>query len=217
MADTMPQAPRQGETNRRAEHVARRAEELARLLPGILRRTRSPSHDDPLSVLLDAMAEMLLDREQVLDDLDAHYDPKRAPLDSLLFLAYWVDLEPLIAPEGPAGLGWTQRDDLRAFVQERFPTGVDRLRALVAEAVPLMRQRSTPRGLERFLETATGQPGFEVIESAERPFHIRVVCPAEARRHQAFVERIIAVQKPAYLTHTTTYRPDENERGQCHE
>lgn len=198
----VPAGRQPASTDARAEAVARRAQEIARLLPAVLRRARSPAHDDLLSVLLGVMAELQVGREAVLDELDAFYDPERAPPDSLLFLAYWVDLEPLIAPGEPPGLGWLRRDNWRSVFQEGFPTGMERLRALVASAIPLLQERGTPHGLKRFLETATGVPGFEVLEDGTRPFHIRVVCPAEAAPHRAFVERIIEYQKPAYLTCT---------------
>jgi hypothetical protein len=180
--------------------IAERAEQIADLLPGVLRRTRAPARDDLLSALLGEMASMLLGREQVLDALDAFYDPESAPPASLLFLAYWVDLEPLVAAGQPPGLGWLRREDWPEIVREGFPSGVERLRALVASAAGLIRRRGTPQGLQRFLETATGVPGFAVVESAEQPFHIYVDCPAEAQPFRAFVERIIEYQKPAYLT-----------------
>ena len=197
----------------RQARIEQKAEQIARLLPGVLRRTRTPTRDDLLSVLLSEMAALQLDREKVLEELDSFYDPERAPLDSLVYLAYWMDLEPLIAPGQPPGLVWRRRNDWETLLQQEwFPTGLERLRALVAAAVPLLKQRGTPRGLQRFLETATGVPGFEVIESTERPFHIRVVCPAEAKQYIGFVRRIIEFQKPAYLTYKLI-EPADTESG----
>lgn len=206
-----------GPIESRQRAVAKRAEQIGDLLPGILRRTRSPARDDLLSALLAAMAELQWGREKVLDELDAFYDPERAPLDSLLFLAYWVDLEPLIAPGQPPGLAWIERDDLEAFVLKSFPTGLDRLRALVASSVPLVQQRGTPHGLQRFLETATGLNGFEVLESRAQPFHIRVVYPPKAQPNLAFIERLIEYQKPAYLTYELIEGQAESMRGQGYE
>jgi predicted flap endonuclease-1-like 5' DNA nuclease len=181
--------------------IERRADEIARLLPGVLQRTRTPGRSDPLSALLSAMALLQLGPEVLLEELDAFYDPDRAPLASLIYLAYWVDLEPLIAPGQPPGLAWRRRDDWEKVVTEGIPTGLAQLRALVGEAVPLLGQRGTARGLERFLERATGVQGFEVVESRVRPFHIHVVYPVRARRYIDYVRRVVELQKPAYLTY----------------
>jgi hypothetical protein len=189
------------EQRAREARTAEAAERIAGLLPGVLRRARSPARDDLLCALLGEMAELHLGRVQVLDELDAHFDPRRAPLESLLFLAYWVDLEPLIAPDEPPGLGWLRREDRGQVLQAGFPAGVERLRALVADAVSLTLQRGTSAGLARFLETATGVAGFAVAESAGRPFHIQVVCPDGDASYRAFVSRIVEYQKPAYLTY----------------
>jgi predicted flap endonuclease-1-like 5' DNA nuclease len=183
------------------ERIEDRAQEIARLLPAVLRRGRAPDRADPLSILLSAMAALQLRPEGVLDELEAFYDPQRAPLDSLVFLAYWMDLEALIAPGQPSGLAWRGREDWRAVVAEGVPPGIiDRLRDLIGEAVPLLRQRGTAQGLVRFLQAATGAQGFVVFESRERPFHIHVAYPVEVARYAGLVRRIVELVKPAYLT-----------------
>jgi hypothetical protein len=180
MANSAADSTANWETKAQQE-IEQKAEQIARLLPSLLRRTQAPARSDPLSVLLGAMALLQLGPETVLEKLDSFFDPERALLDSLVFLAFWVDLEPLIAPGQPLGLAW---------------------RRLVGTAVPLLKQRSTRRGLRAFLETATGIPGFQVLESPERPFHIQVLYPAGAKPDVvAFVRRIVEYQKPAYLTY----------------
>lgn len=178
-----------------------RALEIARLLPAVLRRGRAPDRTDPLSILLSAMAALQLRPEGVLDELEAFYDPQRAPLDSLVFLAYWMDLESTIAPGQPSGLAWRRSTDWREVVAEGIPAGTDRLRELVGEAVPLLRQRGTAQGLRRFLQAATGVQEIEVYESRELPFHIHVVYPATAWWHAETLRRLVEIQKPAYLTY----------------
>jgi hypothetical protein len=39
-----------------------------------------------------------------------------------------------------------------------------------------------------------------------RPFFIVVRAPAEARRHQALIERIVEQEKPAYVTYQLIFR-----------
>jgi predicted flap endonuclease-1-like 5' DNA nuclease len=177
------------------------ASDIAHLLPSVFRRTRAASATDPLDALLSAMAMLQGGREAILQELDVFFDPERAPPAFLVFLAYWVDLEALIAPQFPPGLAWLDGADFETTLASGFPTGLGSLRALVAEAVPLLRQRGTTRGLQRFLETATGMAGFRVTESRDRPFHIRVAYPEEAEPYTDFVRRVVEYQKPAYLTY----------------
>jgi len=86
-------------------------------------------------------------------------------------------------------------------------TGLGRLRELAAAGVQLSRWRGTARGLLLFLSTATGRKDFEVEERVAgpnglpRPFHIRVSAPAELAAHRPMLERIIELEKPAYVTY----------------
>ncbi|HVR84197.1 MAG TPA: hypothetical protein VMU54_07800, partial [Planctomycetota bacterium] len=85
-------------------------------------------------------------------------------------------------------------------------SGLGRLRELVAGAAYLSQWRGTWRGLGRFLEIATGVSGFTVEESVAGtdgeliPFHIRIGVPRNARVHRTLIERIITLEKPAYVT-----------------
>ena len=184
-----------------SDQIRRKVDQMARLLPGVFQRTHTEAELAPLDALLSVMARLQLGPETTLEELDAFFDPERARPDFLIFLAYWVDLEGLLAPGLPPGLAWLSQADLERRVAKAFPTGLRRLRALVAAAVPLLRMRGATQGLRRFLETATGIPGFVVTESLDRPFHIDVAYPAEAEPHLDFMRRAIEYQKPAYLTY----------------
>lgn len=171
--------------------------EIERLLPGIFQRTILPG--SPLYALLATMEAMHTPSEAALADLDAYFDPYRTPDAFVPFIAGWLDLERFLS-QTPKKL-----DDETA--QTLFPSGLGRLRELVASAAYLSKWRGTSRGLIRFLETATGITGFAITEEVTdennhiRPFHIRVVGPEEAAVYQPLVERIIELEKPAYVTY----------------
>jgi phage tail-like protein len=155
--------------------------EILRLLPGIFQRTaRSGS---PLAALLSVMEALHAPSEEVLENLDALFDPRRAPDRFVPFLARWVDLDLPVT------------------------TGLGRLRELTAAGVELSRWRGTARGLLLFLSTATGRQDFEVDERVPGPnglplpFHVRVRAPAELAPHRPMLERIIEMEKPAYVTY----------------
>jgi hypothetical protein len=88
-----------------------------------------------------------------------------------------------------------------------LPIEVGRLRELIAAAAYLSKWRGTSRGLLLFLETATGAAGFKVDEHVPdqqgkaRPFHIKVVAPAETASYDSLLRRIITIEKPAYVTY----------------
>lgn len=178
-----------------------RRREIERLLPVVFQRTiargavragarsasdASPSHataaGDPIGALLDVMETLHAPSEAILADIDACFDPRRAPDRLVPFLARWVDLDLPVT------------------------TGLGRARELVARAVTLAGWRGTRRGLCAFLVTATGAPGFRIDESVPddsgrpRPFHIAVTAPAACAPHRAMIERIIEREKPAWVT-----------------
>ncbi len=111
--------------------------------------------------------------------------------------------------------GWVALDDLwvsnpQEFTAQTlppFPSGVGRLRELVAASVYLSRWRGTARGLLTFLETATGVQGFTIDEQVPDaddepiPFHIRVHVPQAAGAFRTLIERIVIKEKPAYVTY----------------
>lgn len=174
--------------------------EIETLLPGIFRRTlpQDANHDNLLAALLDVMELLHTPSERVLDQLAAYFDAHQTPDVFVPYLAGWVDLDQLWVDEP---------GDFTAKTVPAFPSGVGRLRELAANAVYWSKWRGTARGLLRFLETATGVSGYQVDEAVEDadgqiiPFHIRVTAPAAARIYEDLVRRIIAIEKPAYVTY----------------
>ena len=63
----------------------------------------------------------------------------------------------------------------------------------------------------RFLETATGVRGFAIDEQVPgegglpRPFHLRVHAPRETEPFRVLIERIVEVEKPAYVTYELVF------------
>ncbi|HEY0752989.1 MAG TPA: phage tail protein [Ktedonobacteraceae bacterium] len=170
--------------------------ELERLLPRIFQRTIMP--ETPLFALLKIMEALPAADEAILDQLDAYFNPYLTPDTFVPFLARWVDLERLL----PEPIDQLVPEDLPSL-----PSGMGRLRELVAAATFLAQWRGTAKGLLRFLETATGIQGFsieeQVVDSDGRlkPFHIRVRIPSQAEPYLALVERIVESEKPAYVTY----------------
>ena len=162
--------------------------EIERLLPGVIQRTLPES---PLLVgLLDAMAQLHAPSEAALEELPANFDPRRAPDAFIPFLARWVDLDLPVT------------------------TGLGRMRELIASAVELSQWRGTARGLLRFMEVATGETGFRVDDRVPdpktgrpRPFHVRVIAPQGLEPHRPMLERIIELEKPAYVTYELRFEP----------
>ncbi len=171
--------------------------EIERLLPGVIQRTNLPGQ--PLYALLATMEAMHDPSEAALTNLDGYFNPYRAPDAFVPFIAGWLDLERFLS------LKPTKLD--AATAQTLFPSGLGRLRELVASAAFLSKWRGTSKGLIRFLETATGITGFVVEEQVMdesnqiRPFHIRVIGPKAAAVYQPLIERIIDLEKPAYVTY----------------
>jgi len=184
--------------------------EIERLLPSTYRLALDPpdewglAPDEALGALLDAMETMHQPIEDVLDHLETFVDPRRARASFLPYLCGWLDLD------------WLFGD--RAADPERFarapeetdadilPGGSGRLRELAAAAAELSRWRGTERGLLRFLETATGVPGFAITAARDEtdeavPFHIVIEVPAGAAPMRPLIERIVEEEKPAYVTH----------------
>lgn len=173
--------------------------DIERLLPEIFQRTLPPDDemDNPLRAFLSVMETLHAPTEQVLASLDAFFDPYRTPDRFVAYLASWVDLDQLWLDD-PTGYSLATLPP--------FPTGVGRLRALIAAAATLSRWRGTETGLRLFLETATGVTGFGIDDAVEDengeiiPFHIRVRVPVAAQASVALIRRIVELEKPAYAT-----------------
>src|SRR5947207_305395 len=126
--------------------------DIEQLLPGVFQRT--VQQGTPLLALLEVMEVLQAADEAVLAQLDAFFDPYRTPDAFVPFLAGWVDLEQLLL-EVP--------EEFTAVIPP-LPSGIGRLRELVATATFLAQWRGTAKGLLRFLETATGIQGFAIDE-----------------------------------------------------
>ena len=168
--------------------------EIERLLPTVFQRTLTPG--SPLAGLLDVMAQLHQPSETVLAQFEAILDPYQAPPAFVPFIASWLDLERFFTQQ-PEKLDTTTAERL-------FATGSGRLRELTADAAFLSKWRGTAKGLTRFLETATGVPGF-VVEEQIRPFHIRIQAPEAALIYRPLIERIIELEKPAYVTYALDF------------
>lgn len=170
--------------------------EIAQLLPGIFQRTLRAG--SPLSALLGVMEGLHAPSEAVLEHIHTVFDPYTTPDQFVPFLAGWLDLEQLLIQS--AGATTAQN-------APPFPSGLGRLRELIAAAADLSQWRGTARGLLKFLETATGQQGFEIDERVPdahgqtRPFHLRVRAPKDTEPYQVLIKRIIELEKPAYVTY----------------
>jgi len=169
-------------------------EQIKRLLPALFQS--AVQEGDPLSAVLEVMEIMHSPSESALDSLEANFNPYLAPDAFVPYLASWVDLELLL-------------DVPRADIPSATPslsTGLGRLRELTAAAATLSRLRGTCEGLSLFLKTATGAE-LEIDERVAgadgkiRPFHLQVTIPKELAEHRALIERIVEMEKPAYVTH----------------
>jgi phage tail-like protein len=160
------------------------AAELLRLFPEVIQRT----HGDNtlLAGVLQTMASLLDPADRRLKQLDAYFDPYRAPDTMIPYLAAWVDLGWLPVRGETGGEGLT----------------IERLRALIAEAPRLAAQRGTQAGLQRFLAIALGAPEVQVRDTEpEHPFHVVVELPAGAEIQRRLAELIVRYEKPVHLTH----------------
>jgi phage tail-like protein len=173
-------------------------EEIKRLLPAIFQSTAKAGN--PLFAILDVMEMMHEPSEAALDSLEEKFDPYRAPDAFVPYLSSWVDLEVLL-------------ENARSTDTSSLPvpsTGLGRLRELTAAAAKLSRWRGTRDGLALFLKTATGA-NFEIDEQVFdgdgnlKPFHLRITGPKELEEHRVLIDRIIELEKPAYVTYDLSF------------
>jgi phage tail-like protein len=163
-------------------------------LPDVFKEGATPGN--VLFALVGVMEELHARDEDVLAGFGAYLDPRRTTDPFVPYLAGWVDLAWLLV-DPP--------DDPYAQPGTPFPGGLGALRELVCAAAHAAKWRGTAAGLVRMLETATGEQGYQVIESVTDaagrplPFHIRVVVPTAAARLLTMVERIVEHEKPAHV------------------
>jgi phage tail-like protein len=168
--------------------------QIKKLLPAVFQSAVRPG--TPLFAILDVLETMHAPVESALDRLDVTFDAHRAPDAFVPYLASWVDLEVLLDVRHRQGLA----------SNPSLSTGLGRLRELTAAAMTLSQWRGTRKGLQLFLETATGVTGFEVdekvvVDGKPRPFHLRITAPEELAEHRILIERIVELEKPAYVTY----------------
>ena len=171
--------------------------QIKRLLPAVFQRAVQPS--SPLMAILDVMETLHAPVESTLDSVHLNFDAYRAPDSFVPFLASWVDLEVLmdVPSTGTASA-------------PALSTGVGRLRELTAAAATLSRWRGTRKGLSLFIETATGAK-VDIDEQVRgsdgkiKPFHIRVTAPKLLEGHRILIQRIIELEKPAYVTYDLVF------------
>ncbi|MEV4765436.1 phage tail protein [Micromonospora chokoriensis] len=156
---------------------------IERLLPAAYQRACVPG--SVLWTLLDVMEALHAPDEAILAEVDALFDPYRAPDGLVVGLTRWVAMDHVVASPRP---------------DTPLPLPVGRLRDLVANAALLARWRGTPYGIRRALELATGMSGFAIDEPAEQPFHVVVRVPAVAAGQLAVITRIVEAEKPASTT-----------------
>ena len=174
--------------------------EIEMFLPGVFQRTVVPG--GVLATLLEVMEALHAPAEDVLRELDAYFDPRRSANRFVPFLAGWSDLDTLLSDSSVSELD-----------APTFPTGLGRLRELIADAAFLSQWRGTAKGLLRFLETATGAQGFQINERVTGPngqpipFHLLIFAPPETTPYQVLLEKIIELEKPAYVTYELRFGP----------
>jgi phage tail-like protein len=174
-----------------------RRAEIERLLPQVFQRTLHSG--SPLQAILEVIEDLHAPAEDVLARLPEYFNPYWAEERYLTMLAYWVNLDPIFPPRPAAAPepDWSPR-------ASSIPSG--RLRELIASAAHLSSWRGTAYGLVRFLEIATGTQGFRLEETVVGkdglpvPFHVRIVAPESATAQRELIERIVKLEKPAYVT-----------------
>jgi len=150
-----------------------------------------------LSACIAVMEAMHGPIDRILRSLDRYFDPYRAVDQFVMLQATWLGLDRYFE--------WTRISVGR--LDASFPTGTDRLRLLIAEFPSLVQTRGTREALTRFLEVATGIRGFDIADGndPEKSFHFVVTAPEAARRLAAFVEKIVAEERPAHATYEIQY------------
>ena len=176
--------------------------EIARLLPSVFQRTLNDR--TALDAVLAVMESLHEPSETALARLVHFFNPRWTDERFLTMLAHWVNLH-RIHPRRPFGeppLDWSSR--LTALEPGH-------LRELISQATSLAQLRGTSSGLRRFLEVATGESPFSLDESVEDehgeviPFHVRVIAPQRAERQRELIERIVELEKPAYVTYEIAF------------
>jgi phage tail-like protein len=165
---------------------------IERLLPGVFQRAVSPG--SPLSAVLDAMQALHEPDELILSRVSEVFNARRTDERYLTMLAHWLNLSRIFPPRQTGE------------EPQRLPVPPGCMRELIANAARLSQQRGTTKGLQDFLEIATGLSPFRVEERVRAedgaivPYHVRLLAPQAARSFQELIGRIVEQEKPAYVT-----------------
>lgn len=167
---------------------------LARLLPAVYQQAMLDDAGDDggagsvLAALLGLISQMHGSTEAFLADPRRFIDPYRARTDFLTQLARWMALEPYL--------------DQSSSVH----SDVAALRELTRRAASLARRRGTADAMIEICELITGVKGFSIDQGPAGddghplPYHFRLVVPAAASAKRAIVEKIVATEKPCFVT-----------------
>ncbi len=189
-----------------------RASRIERLLPEVFQRCVRAG--TPLSALLSAMESLHAPAEHTLSDVDSYFSAYRSPERFLSVLARWLDLDEITEPKH-----FNLQPDEWAPTPSLVEPG--NLRELIASAAHFSQWRGTAYGLKRFLETAVGHPGFDIEEQVTghdglpRPYHVKVLAPKAAERQRALIERIVELEKPAYVTFELAFKAPQHPDHRC--
>jgi phage tail-like protein len=191
--------------------------EIEELLPEVFRRTlprerpvvpgaAAAKDSNPLEGLLEVMEKLQAPSEDVLQRIDTFFDPRRTTDEFVPYLAYWADLTRLFDET------LNLKEDQFAFARSSIASGVGRLRELIASAAYLSQWRGTKKGLLAFLQIATGFVDFDIQENVDlngqpRPFHVSIHAPKESAQYSNLIERIVELEKPAYVTFELSFEP----------
>jgi phage tail-like protein len=175
-----------------------RKREILALLPVCVQSAYAPQ--SPFDALIECMEYLHGDSEAILDTLEKFFNPMQTPKEFLPLLSYWVDLSWLFTDHVASNA-----EARRMESPMRIPP--QRLAALIVFAASLNKYRGTTQGLKTFLQLATGVNSFEIRESAEVPFHIKVSVKSdsEVRALESFIRLIIDKEKPAFATYSLEF------------
>lgn len=151
-----------------------------------------------MDALLQVMEDLHSPTDNILEKIDAVFDPYRTGDRFVPFLASWVDFDYVLG-----GLS-----DEEVLSSPNYASRMACLRDLIANASFLSQWRGTNKGLLAFLELATGVSGFKIEETVIddksqtiKPFHLKILTPAKAGEFTDLIRRIVDTEKPIYVTY----------------
>lgn len=159
---------------------------IAESLPALLQA------DDFAQRLCGGLDEVLAPVLATLDNLNAYFDPDLAPEDFVMWLGTWFGLN--FDPDWP----------------------LDRRRALVEDAVELIRWRSTLRGMRALIRAVAGVvpeitdnggvswsnvPGGRMPGSDTPSLKVTVKLPKGSQVEPRLIDVLVTIAKPAHIPH----------------